>query len=48
MAATSSGTSTQHRSTTPPPATPSEEEMYRIPLEQLRELANKQLAEQNQ
>jgi hypothetical protein len=48
MAVKSSGISTQHRSTTPAPATPSEEEAYRMPLEQLRELANKQLREQTQ
>jgi len=46
MAVKSSGLSTQQR-VPPSPTTPSEEEMYRMPLEQLRELANKQLNEHN-
>lgn len=46
MAVKSSGLST-HQRVPPSPTTPSEEEMYRMPLEQLRELANKQLNEHN-
>jgi hypothetical protein len=40
----SSGLSTQ-RSGMPQPTTPSEEDMYNMPLDKLRELANKQLAD---
>jgi hypothetical protein len=40
----SSGLST-HRTGAPTPTAPTEADMYNMPLEKLRELANKQLAE---
>lgn len=42
-----SGVSTRQTVPTQPSRPPSEDEMYRIPMDQLRELANKQLRESN-
>lgn len=39
-----SGLSTQRRSAVPPPTEPTEDDMYKMPLEELRKLANQQLA----
>ena len=40
-----SGLSTQRRTATPSPATPSEDELYTMPMDELRKLADQQLAE---
>lgn len=39
-----SGLSTQRRSAVPPPTEPTEAELYKMPMDELRRLANKQLA----
>jgi len=43
----SSGLSTHVRLSIPKPTEPTEEDMYRLPMDKLRELANKQLSERN-
>ena len=40
----SSGLSTQRKTATPPPAVPSEDDLYKMPLDELRKRANQQLS----